>query len=211
MTHLRRSLPCISGAGLSLSFNRRRLRGDLCPAGRQQKATRRWPCADQEGERRSAQQPGLLRMRRQFDLGRWLPALLAVLDHHVGIDAAAHVPLGRDAQKARVDGLDHVREDVVGHLLVEGALAAVAPHVHLQALELDALLVGDAVDREVREIGLAGQRAEAGELGDLELDDEMCTVMDYFEIFLTRMLLCRRAAEFLGLKFKLLINDITLL
>ena len=35
--------------------------------------------------------------------------------------------------------------------------------------------------------------------------------MDYFEIFLTRMLLCRRAAEFLGLKFKLLINDVTLL
>ena len=42
-------------------------------------------------------------------------------------------------------------------------------------------------------------------------DTSICAVMDYFEIFLTRMLLCRRAAEFLGLKFKLLINDITLL
>ena len=46
---------------------------------------------------------------------------------------------------------------------------------------------------------------------ELEIDTAYGSVMDYFEIFLTRMLLCRRAAEFLGLKFKLLINDITLL
>ena len=45
----------------------------------------------------------------------------------------------------------------------------------------------------------------------LTIDTSICAVMDYFEIFLTRMLLCRRAAEFLGLKFKLLINDVTLL
>ena len=53
---------------------------------------------------------------------------------------------------------------------MERALVAVAPHVHLQALQLDAELVADHVDREVREVGLAGQRAVAGELGDLELD-----------------------------------------
>lgn len=41
---------------------------------------------------------------------------------------------------------------------------------------------------------------------DLELDDEMCTVMDYFEIFLERMMMCRRAAEVLGCKFKLVAN-----
>ena len=41
---------------------------------------------------------------------------------------------------------------------------------------------------------------------DLELDDEMCTVMDYFEIFLKRMIMCRRAAEVLGCKFKLVAN-----
>ena len=34
---------------------------------------------------------------------------------------------------------------------------------------------------------------------ELELDDTMCTVMDYFEIFLQRMLMCKRAAEVLGL------------
>ena len=41
---------------------------------------------------------------------------------------------------------------------------------------------------------------------DLELDDTMCSVMDYFEIFLQRMMMCRRAAEVLDMKFKLLAN-----
>ena len=39
-----------------------------------------------------------------------------------------------------------------------------------------------------------------------ELDEEMCSVLDYFEIFLERMLMCRRAAEKLGLKFKMTAN-----
>lgn len=41
---------------------------------------------------------------------------------------------------------------------------------------------------------------------DMELDDSMCTVMDYFEIFLERMVMCRRAAEMLGCRFKLTAN-----
>lgn len=40
----------------------------------------------------------------------------------------------------------------------------------------------------------------------LELDDSICSVMDYFEIFLKRMLMCRRAAEVLGYRFKLIAN-----
>lgn len=41
----------------------------------------------------------------------------------------------------------------------------------------------------------------------LSVDTEYGSVMDYFEIFLGRMLLCRKAAEKLGLKFKLTINE----
>ena len=41
----------------------------------------------------------------------------------------------------------------------------------------------------------------------LKVDTEMCAVMDYFEIFLNRMILCRKAAEKLGLQFWLVIND----
>lgn len=41
---------------------------------------------------------------------------------------------------------------------------------------------------------------------EIELDEEMCSMMDYFEIFLQRMLMCRRAAEMLGLRFRLVAN-----
>ncbi|MBR4073143.1 MAG: HD domain-containing protein [Clostridia bacterium] len=41
----------------------------------------------------------------------------------------------------------------------------------------------------------------------LEIDTEYGSIMDYFEIFMERMLLCRKAAEKLGLCFKLSINN----
>jgi putative nucleotidyltransferase with HDIG domain len=41
----------------------------------------------------------------------------------------------------------------------------------------------------------------------LKIDTEICPVMDYFEIFLGRMTMNRRAAAFLGLQFQLFIND----
>lgn len=41
----------------------------------------------------------------------------------------------------------------------------------------------------------------------LKIDTEISSVMNYFEIFLGRMLMCKRAAEKLGLKFKLIINE----
>ena len=41
---------------------------------------------------------------------------------------------------------------------------------------------------------------------NIELDEQICSIMDYFEIFLQRMLTCRRAAEILGLKFKVMAN-----
>ncbi len=45
----------------------------------------------------------------------------------------------------------------------------------------------------------------------LIVDTQYGSVMDYFEIFLNRMLLCRKAAEKLGLKFSLVINEQELL
>ena len=58
-----------------------------------------------------------------------------------------------------------------------------------------ALSVKLSVDREKKVIQM-----------DMDLDDTMCTVMDYFEIFLQRLMMCRRAAEVLGCKFKLTAN-----
>lgn len=41
----------------------------------------------------------------------------------------------------------------------------------------------------------------------LSVDTRYGSVMDYFEIFLQRMILCRKAAEKLGLQFRLMINE----
>lgn len=41
---------------------------------------------------------------------------------------------------------------------------------------------------------------------DLEVDTKYCSVMDYFEIFLSRMVLCKRAANKLNLEFALVMN-----
>ncbi len=54
--------------------------------------------------------------------------------------------------------------------------------------------------------------AEKGEIqAKLRVDTSMCSVMDYFEIFLGRMVLCRKAADKLGIKFTLRINGQKLL
>lgn len=45
----------------------------------------------------------------------------------------------------------------------------------------------------------------------LTINTEICPVMDYFEIFLNRMILCRKAADFLELRFKLNINGLELI
>ncbi|MBS6444486.1 MAG: HD domain-containing protein [Ruminococcus sp.] len=43
---------------------------------------------------------------------------------------------------------------------------------------------------------------------DLTLDTEISSVMEYFEIFLQRMLLCKKACEYLNVKFKMIANGV---
>lgn len=45
----------------------------------------------------------------------------------------------------------------------------------------------------------------------LDIDTKISPVMEYFEIFTNRMVLCRKAAETLGMKFKLIINEQSLM
>ena len=54
---------------------------------------------------------------------------------------------------------------------------------------------------------------EANKKASLEIiiDTSISQVMEYFEIFLSRMVVCRRAAQFLGLQFELEINGYKLL
>jgi metal-dependent HD superfamily phosphatase/phosphodiesterase len=44
----------------------------------------------------------------------------------------------------------------------------------------------------------------------LEIDTTFASVMEYFEIFLTRMVMCRRAANMLGYEFRLRVNGTAL-
>ncbi len=46
---------------------------------------------------------------------------------------------------------------------------------------------------------------------ELSIDTEISSVMEYFEIFLQRMILCKKASEFFGLKFQMIINGTSVL
>jgi uncharacterized protein len=46
---------------------------------------------------------------------------------------------------------------------------------------------------------------------ELEIDTEVSDILEYFEIFLHRMMMCRRAAEGLGCKFRMTVNGHSLL
>ena len=41
---------------------------------------------------------------------------------------------------------------------------------------------------------------------NLQVDERICTMYEYFDIFLNRMLMCRGAAEMLGCQFRLTVN-----
>ena len=82
-----------------------------------------------------------------------------------------------DVRRSRVRGRDQTRFDI---------------HDRVNYAAMSSVL---DVDREAKVITL-----------HVELDDAICSVLDYFEIFLERMVMCRRAAEMLGCTFKLRAN-----
>lgn len=70
--------------------------------------------------------------------------------------------------------------------------------------------IHDCVNFAVKESVLTYKKGEHITL-TLTIDTKECVVMDYFEIFLGRMKLCRKAAAKLGLEFKLIINGQSLI
>ncbi len=65
--------------------------------------------------------------------------------------------------------------------------------------------IHDRVNYSVKESDVSIEKDSYIEL-KLRIDTSICAVMDYFEIFMNRMILCRKAAEKLGLSFHLVIN-----
>lgn len=66
--------------------------------------------------------------------------------------------------------------------------------------------IHDRVNYSVEHSALRVLPEEKVALLELTVDTKFSSVMDFFEIFMKRMLLCRRAAERLGLRFQLEIN-----
>ena len=67
--------------------------------------------------------------------------------------------------------------------------------------------IHDRVNYSVKSSGLKISEDKTRVELKLMVDSQFGSVMDYFEIFMGRMLLCRRAADKLGLRFRLVIND----
>ena len=71
--------------------------------------------------------------------------------------------------------------------------------------------IHDRVNYSVTDAALTISDDKQSIVLSLNIDTQYGSVMDYFEIFMARMILCRKAAEKLGLKFKLVINGQALL
>lgn len=67
--------------------------------------------------------------------------------------------------------------------------------------------IHDRVNYSVSDAKLCINDAHSEILLALTIDTKYSSVMEYFEIFLNRMVLCRKAAEKLGLRFMLMINN----
>ena len=71
--------------------------------------------------------------------------------------------------------------------------------------------IHDRVNWSVKKADMLLTTADKRLTLSLDIEHEIGTVMDYFEIFLDRMIMCRKAAEALGLEFKLVIDGHALL
>jgi len=98
------------------------------------------------------------------------------------IAAALIIADKSDVRRTRVRNTDHISFDI-------------HDRVNYSVYESDM-----TVDKESKAITL-----------NLKIDNQISSVIDYFEIFTTRMLMCRKAAKALGLDFKLIINGQTIM
>ena len=77
----------------------------------------------------------------------------------------------------------------------------------VRSKDLSAFDIHDRVNYSVKKSTLKINEDKTIVKLKLTVDTKCGSVMDYFEIFMQRMILCRKAAEKLGLQFKLIINE----
>ncbi len=77
----------------------------------------------------------------------------------------------------------------------------------VRSREFSAFDIHDRVNYSVMDSELVISEDKKSVTLMLKVDTQFSSVMDYFEIFLNRMVLCRQAADRLGMQFHLLFND----
>lgn len=78
-------------------------------------------------------------------------------------------------------------------------------------MSMDAQNIHDRVNLAAEKSFIEVDREKGEIILNVTIDTEKCSVMDYFEIYFKRMQLSRRAADFLGKRFVLLINGVQLI
>lgn len=126
--------------------------------------------------------------------------------------------LGMDPREvAIVAGAVGNHEEGVGqpvNVVSAALILADKSDVHRSRVQMRDLARFDIHDRVNYAVTRSFLRVDAGERVarlELEIDTSIVPLMEYFEIFLSRMLMCRRAAEFLGCRFQLEMNGVRLL
>jgi putative nucleotidyltransferase with HDIG domain len=76
----------------------------------------------------------------------------------------------------------------------------------VRSKQIEAFDIHDRVNYSVTESRLCINDDQTQITLELTVDTQFSPVMDYFEIFMSRMIMCRKAAHALGLEFKLVIN-----
>lgn len=138
------------------------------------------------------------------------------IDHPIsgaGIAFTILNEMGMDASEiAPIVGAIGNHEELVGipiSTISAALIIADKSDVHLSRVQNPILESFDIHDR----VNYAVQRSRVEMESDkqtieltLEIDTKQATVMEYFEIFLSRMVMCRKAAEVIGYKFALSVN-----
>jgi metal-dependent HD superfamily phosphatase/phosphodiesterase len=135
----------------------------------------------------------------------------AVLVHHVLSDRLSPADLGYVLSAVG----NHEEDDGMGAGPIAAAvILADKSDVHRSRVRKTAQIdfdIHDRVNYAAEQSFLRVDSSARTVTLELTIDTEISHVMEYFEIFLQRMMMCRRAAEQLDCQFKLTINGATLL
>ncbi|HSV72406.1 MAG TPA: HD domain-containing protein [Chthonomonadales bacterium] len=102
-------------------------------------------------------------------------------------------------------------EGVPIHPVAASVIIADKSDVHLTRVQNPApedFDIHDRVNHAVQKSRLAASAEERTITLELEVDTTSASIMEYFEIFVDRMVMCRKAARVLGCTFRLCINGV---